>query len=169
MAAAYAVAPDDIKKSVVSADEKALNVIFRVRGSSLEERAVVVDQIRDSTNPPADIKATPSGLAVVGVGLLKNLESGRVQLTYLAIGFVFLFLAVRLQVDRALAAVAGAGADRGGGGVVDRLRLRPQAQPDDRRGWTTGYSGVHRVHVADPVALRRGAEGEDCHPRRRPT
>ena len=41
--------------------------------------------------------ATPSGLAVVGVGLLENLEANRVLLTYLAILFVFLFLAVRLR------------------------------------------------------------------------
>lgn len=95
--AAYAVAPNDIKKSVVSSDERSFNVVFRVRGSSLEERTVVVDEIRESTAPPEGLKATPSGLAVVGVGLLKNLESGRVELTYMAIGFVFLFLALRLR------------------------------------------------------------------------
>ena len=48
-------------------------------------------------------EATPSGLAVVGVGLLENLEANRVLLTYLAMLFVFLFLAVRLRsVIRAL-------------------------------------------------------------------
>src|SRR4029077_8128468 len=40
---------------------------------------------------------TPSGLAVIGVGLLDNLEANRVELTYLAILFVFLFLAARLR------------------------------------------------------------------------
>ena len=53
--------------------------------------------IRDDTHPPAGIRATPSGLAVVGVGLLDNLEANRIELTYLAILFVFLFLAVRLR------------------------------------------------------------------------
>jgi hypothetical protein len=39
----------------------------------------------------------------VGTGLLDNLESNRILLTYLAMGFVFLFLAVRLRsVIRAL-------------------------------------------------------------------
>ena len=47
--------------------------------------------------PPPGIRATPSGLAVVGVGLLDNLEANRIELTYLAILFVFLFLAVRLR------------------------------------------------------------------------
>ena len=40
---------------------------------------------------------------VVGVGLLENLKANRVLLTYLAIGFVFAFLLVRLRsVVRAL-------------------------------------------------------------------
>ena len=51
--------------------------------------------MRGSTKPPEGPRA--QGLAVVGVGLLNNLESGRVQLTYLAILFVFLFLALRLR------------------------------------------------------------------------
>jgi predicted RND superfamily exporter protein len=49
------------------------------------------------------VRATPSGLAVVGVGLLDNLQANRVILTYLAILFVFLFLSVRLRsIVRAL-------------------------------------------------------------------
>ena len=43
------------------------------------------------------MSATPSGLAVVGVGLLRNLESNRVELTYLSIFLVFAFLTVRLK------------------------------------------------------------------------
>ena len=52
---------------------------------------------RPTDPPPEGISATPSGLAVVGVGLLDNLEANRILLTYLAILFVFLFLAVRLR------------------------------------------------------------------------
>lgn len=40
---------------------------------------------------------TPSGLAVVGVGLLENLEANLVELTWLAVALVFLFLLVRLR------------------------------------------------------------------------
>ncbi|HEX2381840.1 MAG TPA: MMPL family transporter [Acidimicrobiales bacterium] len=101
--AAYNVAPDDIKASTVSADHKAMNIIFRTGPGSLEDRAPMVRAVRDETHPPAGIRATPSGLAVVGVGLLDNLEANRILLTYLAILFVFLFLAVRLKsVIRAL-------------------------------------------------------------------
>jgi predicted RND superfamily exporter protein len=39
----------------------------------------------------------PSGLAVVGVGLLENLEANRVLLTYVALGAVFVFLTLRLK------------------------------------------------------------------------
>jgi hydrophobe/amphiphile efflux-3 (HAE3) family protein len=101
--AAYDVAPRDIQRSTANVDDHALNLIFLTGPSSLEQRAVVVDDIRDTVHPPAGVRATPSGLAVVGVGLLENLEANRVVLTYLAIAFVFLFLAVRLRsVVRAL-------------------------------------------------------------------
>jgi len=94
---AYDVAPADVKKSTVANNGEAFNIIFRTGPGSLEERAPVVRGIRADTKPPAGITATPSGLAVVGVGLLDNLTANRVLLTYLAILFVFLFLTVRLR------------------------------------------------------------------------
>jgi predicted RND superfamily exporter protein len=81
----------------------ALNVIFRTGPDGLDARAKVVREIRKTVHPPANVRATPSGLAVVGVGLLDNLEANRIILTYLAILFVFLFLAFRLRsIVRAL-------------------------------------------------------------------
>lgn len=101
--AAFELAPEDIQRSTVNVDSGAMNLIFRTGPSSLEERAVVVNEIRDTVDPPEGISATPSGLAVVGVGLLENLEANRVLLTYLAMLFVGLFLTVRLRsVVRAL-------------------------------------------------------------------
>ncbi len=97
VAAAFALAPRDIQLSTANEAEDSLNLIFRTGASSLDERAEVVREIRDTVDPPAGISATPSGLAVVGVGLLDNLESNRILLTYLAILFVFLFLSVRLR------------------------------------------------------------------------
>ncbi|HET6951942.1 MAG TPA: MMPL family transporter [Acidimicrobiales bacterium] len=109
---AYAVAPPDIQRSLVSPDGGALNLVFRTGPGSLEERAVYTDAIRDELDAgetaggvevPAGVRATPSGLAVVGVGLLQNIESNRILLTYLAVAFVFAFLTVRLRsVVRAL-------------------------------------------------------------------
>jgi uncharacterized protein len=95
--AADGVAPAGIKSSTVSRNGDALNLVFRTGPSELQRRAEVVREIRTTVNPPAGVSATPSGLAVVGVGLLDNLEANRVLLTYLAILFVFLFLSVRLR------------------------------------------------------------------------
>ena len=101
--AAFDVAPVDLQASSVSQDGTDFNIVFRAGPSSLEERAPIVQSIRDDTTTPEGIVLTPSGLAVVGVGLLENLESNRVLLTYLAMLFVFLFLAVRLRsIVRAL-------------------------------------------------------------------
>jgi uncharacterized protein len=94
---AYDVAPAAVRKSTVSDGGRAFNIIFRNGPGSLEQRAPVVRGIRADTHPPAGIHATPSGLAVVGVGLLDNLQANRIELTYLAIFLVFLFLAVRLR------------------------------------------------------------------------
>ncbi len=107
--AAFAVAPRDIQVSSAARCDQgaerctAFNIAFRTSSGSLDLRAPIVRGVRASTHPPAGITATPSGLAVVGVGLLDNLQANRVGLTYLAIAFVFLFLAVRLRsVIRAL-------------------------------------------------------------------
>jgi predicted RND superfamily exporter protein len=105
VSAAYAVAPSDLQVATVSPDQQAFNIVFRSAPASLEERAPVVRGLRTDPQPPPPpgIRATPSGLAVVGVGLLDNLEANRILLTYLAILFVFLFLAVRLRsIIRAL-------------------------------------------------------------------
>jgi hydrophobe/amphiphile efflux-3 (HAE3) family protein len=100
---AYVVAPDDIKSSTVSPSGTAMNLIFRTGPSSLDARAAVVREVKATVRPPAGVQATPSGLAVVGVGLLDNLKKNRAALTYLSILFVFLFLSLRLRsVIRAL-------------------------------------------------------------------
>ena len=107
---AYDVAPEDIRLSTVALENApptqpapsgpqpgALNIIYRYGPGSLEERKVVVNEIRDNAAPPEGVSATPSGLAVVGVGLLENLTGNRTLLTYLSIAFVGLFLAFRLR------------------------------------------------------------------------
>lgn len=95
--AAYELAPEDIKISTINAEAGAMNLIFRYGDRTLDERAGVVNTIRDTVEPPEGLSATPSGLAVVGVGLLENLEANRILLTYLSLAFVGLFLAVRLR------------------------------------------------------------------------
>ncbi len=97
VAAAYAVAPESIQISTVNRPQQALNLIFRDGGRDLSARADVVQGVRQSANPPEGLRATPSGLAVVGVGLLENLEANRILLTYAAIGIVLVWLLVRFR------------------------------------------------------------------------
>lgn len=105
MEAAHLAAPESIREFTVNTDAAAINLLFVTKPKSLEERAVMVDDMHDrladrsaeGIAPPEGVRATPSGLAVVGVGLLENLEANRVELTYLALGLVFAFLAVRLR------------------------------------------------------------------------
>jgi uncharacterized protein len=115
---AYTIAPPDLQISSATADQHAMNVVFRTGTPErvslpLDKQKGIVETMRAQLKPtgttttvgsvsvhgllPEGISATPSGLAVVGVGLLVNLESNRVLLTYLAIIFVGLFLAVRLR------------------------------------------------------------------------
>jgi hydrophobe/amphiphile efflux-3 (HAE3) family protein len=103
--ASYEAAPESVKAFTVSKDDPAFNILFITKPGDLNKRAEMVNDMRDrfaesgkdGAKPPAGISATPSGLAVVGVGLLENLEANRVQLTYLSIFFVFAFLAIRLR------------------------------------------------------------------------
>jgi len=103
---AYAVAPPEIRTQLVASDLKSFNIVFRTATPNLREVKGAVDEVRSLSGnnpyskalvPTSGTSATPSGLAVVGVGLLENLESNRILLTYLAIAFVGLFLAVRMR------------------------------------------------------------------------
>ncbi|MFN8053362.1 MAG: MMPL family transporter [Acidimicrobiales bacterium] len=101
--AAYEASPADVKSSVYSSVDgsQSLNVVFLAAPGSLEDRKVFVQDIRDdqasANKPPAGLRVTPSGLVVVGVGLLDNLEKNRILLTYLSIAFVAAFLAIRMR------------------------------------------------------------------------
>ncbi len=94
---AWNVAPEAIQKYTASDDGTAMNVAFLAKPGDLDRRGDLVRDIRDNEAPPAGISLTPSGLVVVGVGLVDNLEANRILLTYLAIVFVGLFLAIRLR------------------------------------------------------------------------
>ena len=102
---------------------------------------------------------------MVGVGLLDNLEANRILLTYLAILFVFLFLAVRLRsIIRALLSLVPVLIAVGAASLFAYF-AQPQAEPDDRGRRTARRRGVHGVHVADPAAVRRGAAARARAPR----
>ena len=123
--AAQAVVPD-IAQVLVNDDATATQVNLRLAPASLDERAVLVEELRtdldariaaldlpaDSillTNLAADqtaVRATPAGLATVGIGLLENLSANRANLTYLALMLAGIFLVARFRsASRALLAL----------------------------------------------------------------
>ncbi len=93
----YRIAPPGINKTTVADNGAALNIIFLGRTDTLDELQPVVKDLEGGINPPGGISVAPGGIATVGVGLIQNLEKSRVQLTYLAILFVGLFLTFRLR------------------------------------------------------------------------
>jgi predicted RND superfamily exporter protein len=104
----------------------AAQVNLRLAAASLDERAVLVESLREDlqaridaldipdgsillTELPAGqppVRAVPAGLATVGIGLLENLESNRAALTYLALSLAGLYLVIRTRsLGRALLAL----------------------------------------------------------------
>jgi hydrophobe/amphiphile efflux-3 (HAE3) family protein len=120
--------PDDIAKALLRSrdDTTATQLNLRLAPASLEDRATLVEELEadlqariDALELPADsvllvdlpdgqapVRATPAGLATVGIGLLENLSANRANLTYLALSLAGLFLVLRLRsVTRALLAL----------------------------------------------------------------
>ena len=120
------VAPADIERALVSEDGTATQINLRLAPASLEERAVLVEELEadldgriealdldadsillvDLPDDQEPVRATPSGLATVGIGLLENLSANRAALTYFALSLAALFLVLRFRSpNRALLAL----------------------------------------------------------------
>ncbi len=95
--AAWDIAPEGVQVVTASPDGDAMNIIMLTAEGSLEDRAPLVEDLRENSTPPEGVRVTPSGLAVVGIGLLENLTSGRILLTYLALGLVFVWLTIAMR------------------------------------------------------------------------
>ncbi len=116
--AADAVMPPDIARVLVNGEaQTATQVNLRLAPASLAERADIVAGLEadlaakvaalelpdDSIllvdlQPGQDaVRATPAGLATVGIGLLENLSANRANLTYLSLFVVGIFLVLRFR------------------------------------------------------------------------
>ncbi len=115
--------PEDIQRALVRrADDPAddptgTQLNLRLASASLEQRAVLVRELEADLNAriaaldlapdsvllvdlpegQAPVRATPAGLATVGIGLLENLSANRANLTYLALSLAALFLVLRTR------------------------------------------------------------------------
>ena len=120
--------PDDIARALLRSrdDPTTTQLNLRLAPASLDDRAALVESLEadlqariDALDLPADsilltdlpdgqepVRATPAGLATVGIGLLENLSANRANLTYLALSLAGLFLVLRFRsVTRALLAL----------------------------------------------------------------
>ena len=120
--------PDDIAKALLRSkdDPTATQLNLRLAPASLDDRAALVQELEadlqariEALDLPADsillvdlpqgqqpVRATPAGLATVGIGLLENLSANRANLTYLALSLAGLFLVLRFRsLTRALLAL----------------------------------------------------------------
>ena len=179
VAASVEQMPEDIQKALLRApdDPTGTQLNLRLAPASLEERAVLVRELEadlqsriDALDLPADsvllvdlpegqdpVRATPAGLATVGIGLLENLSANRANLTYLALSLAALFLVLRCRsLTRGLLAL-GSRAARRGRLVVDRRAVRGAVEPADDGERATGDRHLRGVLRADPRALSRGA------------
>ena len=90
--AVLSVAPRDVVVSFVSADRTKANLIFPVYPISLTQREALIEEMTADLDPPPGVKATPSGLAVVGIELMRGLDANRQMMTVTALGLVLLWL-----------------------------------------------------------------------------
>jgi uncharacterized protein len=107
IAALVSVAPDDVARSLISADSTRANLVFPITPVSLTERERLLDELAAELEgdlaPPDGVTATPSGLAVIGVELVNGLEAGRRTLSLTALVFVLAWLVLaHRSVARAL-------------------------------------------------------------------
>jgi hypothetical protein len=100
-------APDDVARSLISADGTRANLVFPIAPVSLTEREQLLDELaaelQGDLAPPPGVTATASGLAVIGVELVNGLEAGRGTLSLTALVFVLVWLLLaQRSVARAL-------------------------------------------------------------------
>lgn len=92
----YLAATPGMRRVTMANGGSSINIIFRAVPSTLSSLFPIVKDI-ETVKPPPGIQVAPGGIAIVGVGLIENIEGSRVELTYLALLFVGAFLAVRLR------------------------------------------------------------------------
>jgi hydrophobe/amphiphile efflux-3 (HAE3) family protein len=93
--------PADIEASLVTEDRSTATVVFPIAAVSLAERERVLDAIAadlaGDQRPPEGVRATPAGLATVGIELVNGLEANRRTLSLVALGLVLAWLLLRYR------------------------------------------------------------------------
>ena len=97
------IAPGSLEERAVLVDELAADLEERIAALDLDADSVLLTGLAPDQAP---VRAVPAGLATVGIGLLENLSSNRAALTYLALSLAGLWLVIRHRsLGRALIAL----------------------------------------------------------------
>jgi hypothetical protein len=75
--AVLAVTPPAIERMFVSGDRTEAQILFSVGHLSLDDQERLLDDLRSDLDPPAGVRVTPSGLAVIGIATVNALESNQ--------------------------------------------------------------------------------------------
>jgi predicted RND superfamily exporter protein len=100
------VAPPGIRENLVSADLTRAQIVFAIGMVSLEERKILVDQIRRDLDTPPGVSAMFGGVSIIGVEAVAALSQNRSLMTFAALGAILVGLVlVYRNAVKALAAV----------------------------------------------------------------
>jgi predicted RND superfamily exporter protein len=90
--AVLAVTPPAIERMFVSGDRAEAQILFSVGHLSLDDQERLLDDLRSDLDPPAGVRVTPSGLAVIGIATVNALESNQATMAWAAAGAVLAWL-----------------------------------------------------------------------------
>ena len=91
-AAVLAVTPPALERMFVSKDRTEAQILFSVGHLSLDDQERLLDELRHGLDPPAGVRVTPSGLAVIGIATVNALESNQTSMAWAAAGAVLAWL-----------------------------------------------------------------------------
>jgi hydrophobe/amphiphile efflux-3 (HAE3) family protein len=100
--------PVPIKRNLVSDDYTAANLIVGIREFDVALMKQLKEQLTDcASNPPAGVKTAVTGTTVIETELLEGMGGGRLEITLIGVGFIFLalFLLFRFSLLKALLAI----------------------------------------------------------------
>ncbi len=92
-ASVLGAAPDQLRRTLISADGTKANLVFNVGRVSLAQRKTLVDSMAKDLNAPPGVRVSPGGLAVIGVATVDALGDKRTLMTVVALGAIFVVLA----------------------------------------------------------------------------
>ncbi|MBN1189487.1 MAG: RND family transporter [Dehalococcoidales bacterium] len=100
--------PTPIKKNLVNDEYTAANIIINAKEAGINSIKDLQNILPDYlSNPPAGVDITITGNSIIQIALLDALSGGRVKMTLIGVGFVFLglFLLFRLSIIKAFLAI----------------------------------------------------------------